>query len=417
MRLLHTADLHLDSPLRGLDRYPGAPVEAVRGATRRALENVVALAVRERVELVLIAGDVYDGDWRDYNTGLFFAAQMARLRDAGIPVVAIRGNHDAASQISRTLPLPDNVRILGEERPETLVLEDLGVAVHGQGFATRAVTHDLSAGYPDPVPGALNVALLHTSADGRPGHDPYAPCSPAALARRGYDYWALGHVHAREVLAREPYVVYPGNPQGRHARETGPRGVALVDVRDGRVTGVSHVDVDVLRWAVLRVDATQAGDEDDLFEQAREAVRAAVDTAAGRPVCARFELSGPTALHARLAGDPERLLGALRSVATDAGGGGVWVETVRLAARPVSSLRDPTDEALAPLLDALDPDALDDDELRALVGDVGGLRARLPSELREGPDGLALDDPATLRRLLADAEALLRARLLEGSAP
>ena len=99
MRILHAADLHIDSPLRGLDRYPGAPVERLRGATRRALENLVSLAVEERVDLLLLAGDVFDGTWKDYSPGLFFSAQMARLREAEIPVVLVRGNHDAASSV------------------------------------------------------------------------------------------------------------------------------------------------------------------------------------------------------------------------------------------------------------------------------------------------------------------------------
>src|SRR3972149_747737 len=109
MKFIHVADIHLDSPLRGLERYEGAPVAELRGATREALESLVRVSLEERVDFVLIAGDVYDGDWRDYNTGLFFARQMTRLREAGIPVLLIRGNHDAASQITRELRLPENV--------------------------------------------------------------------------------------------------------------------------------------------------------------------------------------------------------------------------------------------------------------------------------------------------------------------
>ena len=97
-KFLHAADIHLDSPLRGLDRYEGCPVEEIRGATRRALEGLVRLAVAERVAFVLIAGDVYDGDWPDHGTGLFFARKMAELKDARIPVYLISGNHDAQEQ-------------------------------------------------------------------------------------------------------------------------------------------------------------------------------------------------------------------------------------------------------------------------------------------------------------------------------
>src|SRR5918996_1910432 len=108
-KFIHAADIHLDSPLRGLEQYDGAPVEQIRGATRQALANLVELALAERVAFVLLAGDLYDGEWKDYNTGLFFAAQMTRLREAGIRAFLIAGNHDAASQLTRYLRLPDNV--------------------------------------------------------------------------------------------------------------------------------------------------------------------------------------------------------------------------------------------------------------------------------------------------------------------
>src|SRR5690242_9452537 len=95
MKFVHAADLHLDSPLRGLSRYEGAPVEAVRGATRRAFQNLIDLCLEEGAAFLLLAGDIYDGDWKDYGTGLFFLHQLARLRAADVEVVLIRGNHDA----------------------------------------------------------------------------------------------------------------------------------------------------------------------------------------------------------------------------------------------------------------------------------------------------------------------------------
>ena len=159
VRFLHVADLHLDSPLIGLDRYPGAPAGELRAATRAALANLTDTALRERVDFVVVVGVLYDGDWTDFNTGLFFRAQMGLLRDAGIPVFVVRGNHDAESQITRTLTQPDNVCEFASDRPSTRVLEHLGVAVHGQSFRHRATADDLAAGYPDAVPGLWLAAL------------------------------------------------------------------------------------------------------------------------------------------------------------------------------------------------------------------------------------------------------------------
>ena len=140
MRILHAADLHIDSPLRGLERYEGAPVEAMREATRKALSNLVDYCLDESVALLLLAGDLFDGDWRDYTTGLFFAREMSRLREGEVKVVFTRGNHDAKSEISKHLRLPENVYELSTEAPQTIRFEDLGVAVHGQSFARKALT-------------------------------------------------------------------------------------------------------------------------------------------------------------------------------------------------------------------------------------------------------------------------------------
>src|SRR6185437_649372 len=120
---LHAADIHLDSPLKGLERYENAPVGRIRGATRRAFTRLIDLAVEKAVDFVLIAGDLYDGDWRDYNTGLYLVRQLGRLRDANINVYAIAGNHDAANKMTRSLRLPDNVRLLSHEQPQTVRID------------------------------------------------------------------------------------------------------------------------------------------------------------------------------------------------------------------------------------------------------------------------------------------------------
>jgi DNA repair protein SbcD/Mre11 len=229
-KFIHAADIHLDSPMRKLDYYEGVPVEKFRQATRRAFENLIQLAISESVAFVVIAGDLYDGDWKDYNTGLYLVSQMSRLRDAGISVFIVTGNHDAASNITKTLRFPDNVKIFPSDKPATFQMENLKVAIHGQSFASPAVKKDLASDYPKPIEGYYNIGLLHTCATGRAGHEPYAPCSPEDLKNKGYDYWALGHVHNHEVIEKYPPIVFSGNIQGRHPRETGPKGCVMVTV-------------------------------------------------------------------------------------------------------------------------------------------------------------------------------------------
>ena len=252
MQFLHASDLHIDSPLRGLDRYEGAPVARLRTATRAALERLVDVAITEHVDFVLFAGDIYDRDWQDFHTGLFFREQMVRLGRANIRVFIVQGNHDAQGVITRQLILPPNVTVFSSRTAQTFRIDELSVAIHGRSFPDRAVDEDLVPAYPPPVPDFFNIGMLHTSLNGRPGHDPYAPTDLATLVSKGYDYWALGHVHAREVVSEAPRVVFPGNLQGRHANETGAKGCEMVTVNAGRIEA-EFVALDVVRWHQMAV--------------------------------------------------------------------------------------------------------------------------------------------------------------------
>lgn len=412
-KFLHAADVHLDSPLRGLERYEGAPVDAIRGATRKALENLVDLAVSEEAAFVLLAGDLYDGDWKDYNTGLFFAQQMRRLEEAGIPVFLISGNHDAASQISRVLRPPGNVRVFSSKKPETMVLDDLEVALHGQGFASAAVSDDLAALYPPAVPHRFNVGLLHTSLDGRPGHAPYAPCTVDGLRAKGYQYWALGHVHEREVVCREPWIVFPGVLQGRHAREVGPKGATLVTVEDREAVAVEHRDLDVFRWTVAAVDAGGAADLGEVLDRVGRALEREVAAADGRPLAARIVVEGACPAHGELLAAAERWVQECRAVALGFGEGAVWIEKVRLHTRaPETADLFAADDALGGLLRSLRGLEASDGELAALAEGFADLRRKLPPELFADGDALDPADPERLRGVLDEVKDLLLARLL-----
>ncbi|MEZ5653110.1 MAG: DNA repair exonuclease [Burkholderiaceae bacterium] len=411
MRFLHCADIHLDSPLHGLERYEGAPVDEVRGSTRRAFDHLVEQAIRERVDFVVIAGDLYDGDWPDFNTGLYFAKRVAQLGESGIAVYVLRGNHDAASKLTRSLPLPANVHLFPDRAPRTFIDDSLGLAIHGQSFATAAVADDLAAGYPAWVRGYFNIGVLHTSLTGRPGHDNYAPTTEAILRAKGYDYWALGHVHAREVVARDPWVVYPGNTQGRHIREQGAKGCELVTVTDGVIT-TTPLALDVLRWSELSIDVAGMADLDALFDRAATGVRHELAAADGRILGLRIRLHGQGAVHRALCARPELVAEQLRAVTLDASAGNAWLEKVDLRVRPALALERLAagDDPIALLMRELR--ALQQDEAR--LGELAGealkeLRHKLPADLRD--DTLRLDAPEVLLEILREAEDDLLARL------
>lgn len=412
-KFLHAADIHLDSPLRGLERYEGAPVAEIRGATRRTFERLVELAIEEEVAFVLLAGDLYDGDWKDYNTGLFFTAQMNRLRDAGIRAFVIAGNHDAASQITKVLRPPDNVKVFSTKRPETVVLEEVGVALHGQGFASAAVTDDLSAGYPAPVPHLFNIGLLHTSLDGREGHASYAPCTVDGLRARGYQYWALGHVHVREEVSRDPWIVFPGNLQGRHARETGAKGATLVTIEGRDVVRAEHRDLDVFRWTVCAVSLAGVSGSGEALDRIQQSLEAELDAAAGRPVAARIRLEGACPLHDDLAADPDRWTAEIRALASGFGDGALWIEKIQMRTRRAGDFGAlERDDALSGLLRTVREMEADEAGLADLAESFADLERKLPAELFEETETARPTDPERLRVLLDEARDLLLARLL-----
>ncbi len=345
MKIIHTADIHLGSQMRGLDPTRDAgedvSVEEIRRAPERAFSGLIDLALEEAVDAVLIAGDLFDGTWKDNRTGLAFVRQCNLLADAGIRCILVHGNHDAQSPITSRLKLPANVKVLSSLHPETWRDDRLGLAVHGQSFPKPETTANLAANYPKPLGGLCNIGLLHTAADGvTREHAPYAPCRPGDLAAHGYQYWALGHVHQRTILVAEPPVVFCGNLQGRHARECGERGFVLVEIDDatGRATP-RFVTGDVVRWAHLQIDAAELRSIDEIYDRAVAAMRTERTAAGTRPLALRVEITGATSLHARLArSDPDELRANL-ILAADTAGGGFWLEKVVLGTSPSRDLQ------------------------------------------------------------------------------
>lgn len=407
---LHAADVHLDSPLHGLDRYEGAPAHRLRVATRDAFARMVDLAIELDVEFVVLAGDVYDGALRDDAAcGLRLQAQLLRLREAEIPVVLAIGNHDAHCSFLRHVKLPDNVHVFATRRSETRSLPDLGVALHGQGYGKRHVTDDLAAGYPAAVPGVLNVGVLHTALDGRPGHDNYAPCTIDGLRARGYQYWALGHVHRREEVTRgDPWIVFPGNLQGRGVHEAGPKGCSLVTWKDQTIVSVEHRPVDVVRWADLAVDVGGAASLEDVLERTQRVLTAARVEADDRLLAARLRLVGAGAVHRILVTDPDLARAELRALAN--GVDEVWLAGVDLATRPELDLaalraRDGAVGALAAPIEG--------DELTArLEADLLTLRAQVPHELLPLHLRAGAADADRFNTALTGAQARLLGRLV-----
>lgn len=410
-RFLHAADIHLDSPLHGLTRYEGIPAGEVRAATRAAFDNLVQYALEEQIDFVIIAGDLFDGDWKDMGTGLYFASAMGRLDKAGIPVFLLAGNHDAASVLTRAIPWPPNVHQFGSRRPETHRLEGLGVAVHGQSFATTAVAENLVLAYPSLDANAFNIGVLHTALAGREGHASYAPCNVDDLSAKRYDYWALGHVHNFEIVSTEPYVVFPGNIQGRSVRELGAKGAVVVEVADREVISVEPVELDVIRWASVNVDCTGAS-----FAQVPSLMRGALvalhaDLASGRPLVARINLQGESEVASALREREIALRDDARSIAASVSAD-LWIEKVKVrVSEPAAGASIEVSDDLSALIE----EAVTDERLIAsLREDLSPFVSQVRASLGDaGPDDeLRLwADSSEWSRVLETAARTLRSRL------
>ncbi len=382
-RFVHAADIHLDSPLRGLSGQEGDNAKRIRKATREAFENLVTLSLEENADFMILSGDLYDGDWKDYQTGLFFIAQMGRLASKNIPVFLVHGNHDAASQMTRSLILPPNIKVFSQKRAETFTLPDCSVALHGMSFRQRDVTENLLPGFPDPLADMFNIGVLHTGLGGLGGHANYAPCSLDELIAKGYDYWALGHVHQGQIINRHPHVVFPGNLQGRHIRETGAKGAFIVTVADGSVTDLDLLPVDVVRWEVINVSV----DQDDLLAEVTNKIRDAILRASlaldGRLLACRIVLTGSTNLHFQIESSREVLLAESRAAALSLGPSVAWVERILIQTEPLESGSDEKKESsLMDLLKIMEKANEDPELIKMMESEIGELVRSLPFDLR-----------------------------------
>ncbi|MCA1791319.1 MAG: DNA repair exonuclease, partial [Thioalkalivibrio sp.] len=267
--ILHTADVHLDSPLRSLALRDPELRDRVQTASRSALTRIVDTALTEGVDALLIAGDLFDGSERSARTAAFLTLQLERLREGGVCVFYIKGNHDAENPLTGEFVLPDNVHVFDGRGGKVQLAER--VWIHGVSFANRHSPESLLPKFQAPVEGAVNIAMLHTSLMGAEGHDPYAPCTIGDLTSAGFDYWALGHVHRRQVHSNAPWVVMPGTPQGRDIGEPGPKSATLVTI-DETIT-IEEIPTSAVEFLAVKVDVTDVDGNDALRDCLRSTLR------------------------------------------------------------------------------------------------------------------------------------------------
>ena len=323
---VHAADLHLDSPLRSLSA--GEPLAGIlRAATFGAFEQIVSLCLERKAELLVLSGDLFDARDRSVRARLALRAGLEKLDQGGVRTFIVHGNHDPLTEDVKALALPPSVHVFGTKWEEVVVRRGDAVLCRVQGisYPQEKMTTDLSHYFKRKGP-ELTIAALHCNLSAFPGHvhhANYAPCSPSDLGDRGLDYWALGHVHnhGETELPGGGVAVYPGNPQGRHPKEAGPKGCVVVEV-DGMRTTRTFVPVDQVRWHEVPVDIAPAATIDALVEQVVAQVVATCEAAAAaeeralKAHAVRVTLEGAGPLHAEVVG--KEALAELERVFRDA---------------------------------------------------------------------------------------------------
>lgn len=392
-RFAHAADLHIDSPFRGLRDVDKRVSERLRESTFEAYERLISLCIDEQVDFLVIAGDIYDGADRSVRAQLRFRDGMAKLSDAGIAVYVVHGNHDPLDGWLSTMTWPENVHVFGPE-PEwkTVTRDGEEIAeVQGVSFPTREVRENLVGKFSPPQrDGLFTIGLLHCNVGGNPNHDNYAPCTVDDLKLTGLDYWALGHVHTRQTLRKHgPAIVYPGNIQGRHPNESGPRGCLLVDVDEEGGLQTRFQPLDVVRWEPAEIDISEIASLDGLEDAIQQRMDDLAVKAEGRDVVCSVSLVGRGPMHTDLgrSGAIEDLLTELRATASESPW--VWVERIADRTRPEFDMdsRSESDDFLGAVLRRMnetidEPEAAK--ELSGVVGEVfSGRKNGLPAPTDE----------------------------------
>lgn len=400
LRILHIADAHLDTPFHGREETLR---KRLRKATRAAFAKAVDVAIERRVDALLIAGDLFDNELLSFETERFLLDAMRRLGEAGIPAFYATGNHDPGRANCRAANLdwPENVHVFTSGRPETVPIGDAGWLT-AAGHASGKEERNLAEAFPKGRDDRPHVAMLHTQVVGTPGaerHDRYAPCSIDDLAKKpGYDYWALGHIHMRHRVAADLPAWYPGNIQGRHPRETGPKGALYVEIEKGVEPAPEFISLAPIVWDAVTLDCpADATGLDALTRAVLDNARARLDLDDGRKHLVRLDLTGqsPLAPELRQDGNVRELEETLQEELAVTG----LELRVRGVVRPVA-LNDYRDSAtvLGAALDLIGRARGDDTLLTELC----------PAPLAGSPE----DKLAYLRELLAGADHDLAARLV-----
>ncbi len=303
IRFIHTADLHLDTPFRGLSRCNSDLAARLKKAAKQSFQNSIDLCIHRQADFLVISGDTFDSENQSLSAQLTFADGMRQLNEYGIPAYIICGNHDPQGTWLESMDLPGNCVIFGSDMVERRVFEKNGqdaAEIHGISYSTSRVEENLALKF-NPVGSLPAVALLHGTIGAPGAHKNYAPFRMEDILSLGFDYWALGHIHKPQMVREEfPAVVYPGNPQGRDFGESGARGCCLVELEKGGRPKMEWITCAPIRFEYLTIELTSADDLGRMEERITQAEEEIRNASGQSSILLRIRLTGRTRLHRQL---------------------------------------------------------------------------------------------------------------------
>ena len=415
-RFVHAADIHLDLPLRSLALRDPALADFIGNASRQVFVRIIDLCLEERVQALLLAGDLYDGDQTSMKTARFLGEQLRRLDAAGIRTFIIRGNHDALARITKELVFPPNVHLFGG-RAEAVEVErgrgERSIVMHGLSFAKPHAPEGLLPKYRPPVQDATNIGMMHTSLGGSPSHDVYAPCSTSDLLGSGFRYWALGHIHKRSTIEGSCVIVMPGIPQGRDVGESGPKSVTLASVLDDGSIALEERIVSLAQFERVGIDASGTATWHDLVARLETSLQDAATRSVSDHLVVRLAVSGTTPLAWNMRRDADLLRTEAETRAKSLGD--VWIDKLEIDCRRLPAGATASTDQLDALRRTMNDEVVASEGFRNEATDtVKELLAQLPPECRRAiaPDEAALED--LVARLAAEGTEEVLARLSIG---
>jgi len=303
LRFIHTADLHLDSPFKGMRHFPKQQVNEIYESTFRSFDQIVNHCIEKKVDFLLIAGDVYDSHEQSLRAKIHLRKGLEKLDAVGIYTYIIHGNHDPLKEKENEIKWPNKVHFFSQKQVETISFyrENIEIArILGRSYPKKSFMENIVKDFKRVDSNVFHIGLLHTNVDGQKGHDSYCPSRLQELIWGEMDYWALGHIHKRAVLHNQsPYIVYPGNTQGRHSLETGDKGCYYVEVEDNEVKMIEWLSTASIRWESLDIDVSSIESASDLISMIETEVEEML-IQNQLPIIYRVNLKGRTPLHTLL---------------------------------------------------------------------------------------------------------------------